>query len=631
MNNLNQIDKNMPVVILCGGKGTRLKEETDYRPKALVEIGDRPILWHIMKIYSHQGFNHFVLCLGEKGKMIKEYFMHRDWLDNDFQLSLKQKEMKLISNNHQEEWTIDFFDTGEETKTALRLYKLRDYLKDYEDFMITYGDGVADVNISALINQHKKMRKTVTITALHPRTKYGIVRYDERGLVKEFQEKPVLNDLINGGFWVFNKKIWEHLDGRNVMMVEDTLPKLALKGEVAFYLHEGFWQCMDTYKDYLQLNEMWEKGDHPWTVWEKKTKESKPDAQKKNNDIIYEDVRGISEEIKKEASVLEGKTLLISGGTGFIGSYILDVVSFLNDNFFEDKCKIICLDNLSCSNESRISHLLSKDYFQFINHNISKPFFWPDEIDYIIHAAGIASPIVYRKHPIETIDVNVFGTRNLLELARDKKVKSFLYFSTSEVYGDPLEDKIPTPETYWGNVSCTGPRACYDESKRLAETMCLSFFNKHNIPVKIVRPFNVYGPGLRLEDKRVIPDFVNNALKNEPIVMYSDGTDTRSFCYISDAVKGFFKVLLSDLNGEAFNIGNDLEETSTRELAEIIREVFENKTEIIHQQNSDPDYTKDNPHRRCPDLTKIKELLNYNPKIDLRNGIRRYIDFYGKP
>lgn len=346
------------------------------------------------------------------------------------------------------------------------------------------------------------------------------------------------------------------------------------------------------------------------------------------NKIIAEDVQKVVYDIKDIISILEGKTVLVTGGSGFIGSYFIDVISFLNENYFDKKCRLICLDNLIVGDEKRIKHLLSKEYFKFVKHDISKPFFYDDDIDFIAHCAGIASPTFYRQYPIETIDANVLGTRYLLQLALEKKVKSFLYFSSSETYGDPLEGNIPTPETYRGNVSFTGPRACYDEAKRLGETLCVAFFTQHNVPVKMVRPFNVYGPGMRLDDKRVIPDFMNNALRGEPILMYSDGKDTRSFCYISDAITGFFKILLSDFNGEAFNVGNDSAETPTIELAEVIREIFNNKSEIIQKENQDKNYMKDNPRHRIPDLTKIRKLLHYESKIDLKTGLKRIAEWY---
>lgn len=344
--------------------------------------------------------------------------------------------------------------------------------------------------------------------------------------------------------------------------------------------------------------------------------------------IISEDVIQICKDIEKETRSFEGKTLLVAGGSGFIGGYFLDVMSHLNENSLGKSCKLICLDNLIRGASDRIDHLMAKKYFEFINHDVSKPFDFPGNIDFLIHGASIASPTFYRKYPIETIDVNVLGTRNLLDLAAKKKSESVLYLSSSEVYGDPGPENIPTPETYRGNVSFFGPRACYDESKRVAETICIAFHSKHNVPVKIARPFNIYGPGLRLDDKRVIPDFLNNALNDKPIVMHSSGEDTRSFCYISDAMGAFFRILLSDSNGEAFNVGNDREEVSMKELADTINGLFGEKLEIIYEKSEDADYLRDNPRRRRPDLNKTKSYFNYEPKIDLRQGLERSIEWY---
>jgi len=342
------------------------------------------------------------------------------------------------------------------------------------------------------------------------------------------------------------------------------------------------------------------------------------------NNIILEDAKRIAEELKKELSVLEGKTFLVTGGTGFICSYFLDVVYYLNENVFKNPCKIICLDNLANSKTTRIDYLFTRPYFTFINQDVSLPVKYQGDIDFIVHGASLASPTLYREQPIQTIDANSLGTRNMLFLALEKKVKSFVYISSSEIYGDPTENNVPTPETYWGNVSSIGPRSCYDESKRLGEALCMAFFNKHNVPVKIIRPFNIFGPGMT-KDKRVMSDFINNGLKQEPIVMFSKGEDTRTFCYISDAIEGFFRVLLSDFNGEAFNIGNDEKEISMVHLAKLISQIFGGKLDVVQKINQDANYLKDNPKRRCPDLSKAKNMLNYRPKISLKTGIERTI------
>lgn len=346
-----------------------------------------------------------------------------------------------------------------------------------------------------------------------------------------------------------------------------------------------------------------------------------------NNAVIFNDIEFIYNELKESLAEIEGTTWLISGGGGFLGGYFLDFLNYCNEYVFENPCKVICIENFISATPDRIKHLSSNKNIKIVNGDIVKPIQIVGEIDYIVHAASIASPTFYRKYSIETIEANVFGLRNLLELARSKKVKSFLFFSTSEIYGDPTPENIPTPETYNGNVSCTGPRACYDESKRLGETLCVNYHKQYGVPVKIVRPFNVFGPGLRLEDKRVIPDFFYDALNDKRIVLLSDGSPTRSFCYVCDAITGFLKALFSDHNGEAFNIGNDQLEINMRFLANTIANLV-GDTHVEYSKSNEKDYLTDNPQRRCPDLTKARELLNYSPKIDLEEGLSRILNWY---
>ena len=260
-----------------------------------------------------------------------------------------------------------------------------------------------------------------------------------------------------------------------------------------------------------------------------------------------------------------------------------------------------------------------------VEQDISQSFEIQNDVDYIIHAASIASPPVYRKFPIKTVDVNYEGTKNLLELAKEKKITSMLFLSSGEIYGDP--EIFPTPESYVGKVSCTGPRACYDESKRLAETISILYFQQYNVPVKIARPFNVYGPYLNLNDGRIIPDFMNNAINKSQIIILSDGTPTRSFCYASDAISGFFKLLFSKHNGIICNVGND-EEVSVKNVANIIQNIMNKPISIKMEKSEDPNYTKDNPQRRCPDLSLIKKTVNYQPNVNLEEGLKRVYMWY---
>lgn len=255
-------------VILCGGRGTRLKEETEFKPKPLIEIGGMPIIWHIMKVYSYYGHNEFILPLGYKGEMIKEFFTNFSWRANDFSLNLKSEAISVHENHKKEDWDIHFVDTGVDSGTGLRLFKVKDFLKEGNLFLLTYGDGVSDVDINKLIEFHKKQNTIATITGVNVYSSFGVLKTSNNKVIK-FIEKPLNNDMINGGFMVFNKEVFEHMNDENSMLEENglgLLPKLAEMGEVSVYHHTGFWKCMDNYRDYIILNRLWR--DSPkWKVW----------------------------------------------------------------------------------------------------------------------------------------------------------------------------------------------------------------------------------------------------------------------------------------------------------------------------------------------------------------------------
>jgi UDP-glucuronate decarboxylase len=285
-----------------------------------------------------------------------------------------------------------------------------------------------------------------------------------------------------------------------------------------------------------------------------------------------------------------------------------------------------------------LSGLSGNEHLDVIKHDIRLPLPTDmDDFEFVVHAAGIASPTYYRKHPIETMDANINGLRSLLDWSvrqqeRGQPVEGFLFFSSSEIYGDPDPQFIPTPETYRGNVSCTGPRACYDESKRYGETLCVNFAQQYGLPVKVARPFNNYGPGLKITDRRVIPDFARDILAGRDIVMLSDGAATRTFCYVSDAATGYYKVLVRGHAGEAYNIGVEAPEISMRELAERLtelgRQYFDYGGDVVRQESEEKLYLVDNPSRRCPTITKAREHLGYAPRIDLSEGLRRSMLWY---
>lgn len=258
------------VVMLCGGKGTRLREETEFRPKPMVEIGGRPILWHIMKLYAYYGFNEFVLCLGYKGSVIKDYFLNYNSMLNDFTLSLGTRNGRAITYHGDDEihdFIVTLADTGEETLTAGRLKRVERYLDD-DTFMVTYGDGLADVNIRDLLAFHHAHGKLATVTAIQPTSRFGLLDIEHDGSVSRFVEKPQVDEWINGGFFVFNRRIFNYIN-RDCMLEQDPLMSLAEDGQLVAYRHTGFWQAMDTYRDTLYLNDIWREGDAPWAVWQR--------------------------------------------------------------------------------------------------------------------------------------------------------------------------------------------------------------------------------------------------------------------------------------------------------------------------------------------------------------------------
>ncbi|MEK6942835.1 MAG: UDP-glucuronic acid decarboxylase family protein [Nanoarchaeota archaeon] len=305
------------------------------------------------------------------------------------------------------------------------------------------------------------------------------------------------------------------------------------------------------------------------------------------------------------------KTVLITGGAGFIGSHLCE---FLLDK----KYKVIAVDNLVTGDLKNISHLRERKEFQFIHHDVSKHLVINEPLDFVLHFASPASPIDYQKIPIQTLKVGSLGTHNTLGLALAKKAKYFLA-STSEVYGDPLVN--PQPESYWGNVNPIGIRGCYDEAKRFSEALVMAYHRIHKIDTKIVRIFNTYGPRMRKEDGRVVPNFINQALKNKPISVYGNGSQTRSFCYVSDLVDGIYRLMISDLN-EPINLGNP-EEHTILEFAEIIKELTKSKSKIIFEE-----LPQDDPKQRCPDISKAKKLLKWEPKVELREGLKKTVEWF---
>ena len=305
------------------------------------------------------------------------------------------------------------------------------------------------------------------------------------------------------------------------------------------------------------------------------------------------------------------KTVLITGGAGFIGSHLCD---FLIDKGF----RVICVDNFVTGDKKNIEHLNGNKNFRLIDHDISKHIEIDEGVDYVLHFASPASPIDYQKIPIQTLKAGSLGTHNTLGLALAKKAKYFLA-STSEVYGDPKVN--PQPESYWGNVNPIGPRGCYDEAKRFSEALVMAYHRIHKIDVRIARIFNTYGPKMRKDDGRAVPNFINQALNNKPITVYGDGKQTRSFCYVSDLIEGIYKLMMSDIN-DPINLGNPDEHTIS-EFASIVKGISNSGSEIVFKK-----LPIDDPHVRCPDITKANKELGWEPTVSLEKGLKETISWF---
>jgi dTDP-glucose 4,6-dehydratase len=303
--------------------------------------------------------------------------------------------------------------------------------------------------------------------------------------------------------------------------------------------------------------------------------------------------------------------VLIAGGSGFIGSHLCDF-------FLKEGHSVIAVDNFITGSKKNIEHLFDNKKFRFIEHDVIERLKIDEKIDAILHFASPASPVFYLKYPIETLKVGAYATHNLLELARKNNAR-FLMASTSEVYGDPAEH--PQKESYWGNVNSIGPRSVYDEAKRYSEAVTMAYHTHYGLETRIVRIFNTYGERMMADDGRVIPNFINQALKNEPITVYGDGNQTRSFCYVSDLVSGIYKLLLSD-EIEPVNLGNPLEFT-LKDFALYIKKMLASSSEIVYKI-----LPQDDPKQRQPDITKAKNILNWEPKVGIEEGLKRTIKYF---
>lgn len=346
--------------------------------------------------------------------------------------------------------------------------------------------------------------------------------------------------------------------------------------------------------------------------------------------ITEEDIKFINNGLSDlEKQKFKDSTILVTGFAGSLGYSLLHFFAEYGKELGVKK--VYGIDNYMFGKPKWIERIINNPLFELRQSDvIINDLEFASDANLVFHMASLASPVYYRQFPINTIDADVTGLRRLLDLFRGKNLKGFLFYSSSEVYGDPDVSHIPTSEDYWGNVNTCGPRACYDESKRFGETLCYYFARHYDMPITIVRPFNNYGPGMRINDQRVVADFAKAIVNQEDIVIYSDGKPTRTFDYIPDATIGYLKCALYG-RFEIFNIGSDGPEVTVKQLADLYqklgRELFNYKGDIVLKTHLDQEYLIDNPKRRCPDITKARKLLSYNPQIHLNDGIRRYLEY----
>jgi len=349
--------------------------------------------------------------------------------------------------------------------------------------------------------------------------------------------------------------------------------------------------------------------------------------------FLDEDIALICDGLGDVADDFAGKTVFLAGGGGFLGRYFEATFSHLNSTRLkESPCHVILMDNLATV--SITSAPKGSEHIEFIEADVTEPMEIDAPLDFVINAAGIPSPYYYRAYPLETMDASIKGTRNLLELSHAKGAR-FTFFSSSEIYGDPDPKHVPTQESYRGNVSSMGPRACYDESKRVGETLCYIFHGKHGVATNIIRPFNVYGPGMAEADYRVLPNFASEIKGGRTLKIYGTGDQTRTYCYATDAINGFLRVIARGVPGEAYNIGNPEPEIGVRELVDRIKIAL--GVNVAYDIVEYPDsYPADEPMRRCPDIRKAKLQLKYEPTLGLEDGLRKFFGwtdqvYTGKP
>lgn len=346
--------------------------------------------------------------------------------------------------------------------------------------------------------------------------------------------------------------------------------------------------------------------------------------------ILEEDLKNIFAALsEKEKDAFRGRSILVTGFAGSLGMELLEFFRCYGDSLGIQT--VYGADNFQFGKPGWLEQFSRDSRFDLRAADVTQcDFSFAADAAIIFHMASLASPVFYRQHPIETLDADVTGLRRLLDFYKDRNIYNLLFFSTSEIYGDPSTDQVPTPESYRGYVNTSGPRACYDESKRFGETLCYCYHQVFHMPVTVIRPFNSYGPGLRTDDQRVVADFAGDILQKRDLAIYSDGKATRTFCYISDTISGILKCAAYG-KYDIFNIGYEKEEMTVASLAELFCKIGHSvcgySGGLSYRTHQDQDYTADNPRRRCPRIEKARTLLQFNPVVTTEEGLSRYLRY----
>ncbi|MFH1786599.1 MAG: GDP-mannose 4,6-dehydratase [archaeon] len=544
----------MKGVVLAAGLGKRLRPLTLNKPKALVEINGKPLLWYSVQKLKRAGIREICIVTGRYGEKIRAYFGDGSKFGVRITYARQPKPLGIA---HALSYAKSF--VGE------------------SPFVLLLSDNIFQDSIKRLKVEHEKSGavSSIVLKEVDNPKELGVAEI-QKGRIKRLVEKPSVppSNLAITGIYFFS--------GPDVFRFIGRL-KPSKRGE---------YEITDT----LQMMVSAGKRINPIRItgWWKDT-----------GNFIDLDIA---------EALLRGGTAVVTGGAGFIGSFLCEML-------LDDGLKVVCVDNLSTGRKKNIRHLLRNKNFEFVKHDVKEKFDYPGTVDYVFHMASRASPVDFYKYPIDIMLTNSVGTLNFLELAR-KKGARFLEASTSEVYGEPLQH--PQREEYWGNVNSIGVRSCYDEGKRFSEALVKSYERKYGLDVRIVRIFNTYGPRMQKDDGRLIPNIVNQALTNKPITIYGKGTQTRSFCYVTDLVDGIKRLMYSRYSGEVFNMGN-CDEFSVKNVALMVKKMTKSKSRLMYRPLPENDPTK-----RQPDVSKAKEMLNWIPTVPLEKGLGRTLEYFKK-